>query len=147
MNIQAVDLYVVLEEGIYLWDPIKNELQPVVAGDHRKAAGGQPFVAVAAVNLVYVVDMEKYKGQAGHAMKASKEDKLKWAYMAAGLQSQNVNLYCASEGLGAVVRGSIDGPAFAKLAGFRPEQTVLSAQTVGVPGGEKAKQGGRRSGD
>jgi len=139
MNIQAVDIYVVLEEGVYLWDPAKNELQGVAAGDHRKAAGGQPFVAVAAVNLVYVLDLDKYKASTGHAAKASREDKVKWAGVTVGAQAQNANLYCASEGLGAVVRGSVDAAAFGQAAGLRAEQVVILAQTIGVVAAKKVE--------
>jgi nitroreductase len=51
----------------------------------------------------------------------------------AGLIAQNVYLFCASEGLATVVRGSIDGSAFARLLKLRPDQKVIVAQTVGYP--------------
>jgi nitroreductase len=137
LNVQAVDIYVVLEEGVYVWDPVKNELHGISAGDHRKATGQQPFVALAGVNLVYVVDFEKFKALPAFAAKTSREDKLRWAYIAVGCQSQNVNLYCASEGLGTVVRGSVDGAVFGPVAGLRPDQAVISAQTIGIPGAAK----------
>jgi nitroreductase len=47
--------------------------------------------------------------------------------------SQNVYLYCASEGLATVVRGLIDRPALEKTMKLRPEQKVILAQSVGYP--------------
>ncbi len=56
-------------------------------------------------------------------------------YMAAdaGFISQNVYLFCASEKLATVVRGSIDRAALAKAMKLRPEQKIILAQTVGYP--------------
>jgi nitroreductase len=133
LDIQAVDIYVVMPEGIRLYDAIQSRLLPVVEGDFRKQAGDQGFVHIAPVNLVYVADLAKLKKLPGFAGNIPDEVKMHWAYIAAGCQSQNVNLYCASEGLCVVVRGSIDKEKFGKILKLRPEQTVLSAQTIGYP--------------
>ena len=50
-----------------------------------------------------------------------------------GFISENVYLYCASEGLATVVRGSIDRPALAKVMKLRPDQKIILAQSVGYP--------------
>ena len=42
-------------------------------------------------------------------------------------------VFCASEGLGTVVRGWVDKPALAKAMGLRPDQNIILAQTVGYP--------------
>jgi nitroreductase len=44
-----------------------------------------------------------------------------------------VYLFCASEGLATVVRGSVDRPALARALHLRPEQRMILAQTVGYP--------------
>jgi nitroreductase len=132
MNMQFVDLYVVAQEGIYVYDAIKNRLIPVKEGDFRKETGSQDFVSEAAVNLLYVADLEKLKNMPARISNLSNEDKLKWAYIGAGCQVENVNLYCASEGLGEVVRGSVDAQKIQNLIKTHPEQVVLIAQTVGV---------------
>jgi nitroreductase len=67
-----------------------------------------------------------------YASKATPETKLQWAYIGAGSQSQNASLYCASEGLGSVVRTSINGETFGKHIRITPDQKVLMAQTIGV---------------
>jgi nitroreductase len=48
-----------------------------------------------------------------------------------GFIAQNVYLYCASEGLATVVRGSVDKPALAKLLNLKPQQKIILAQSVG----------------
>ncbi len=133
LNIQAVDIYVVLQEGVYQYEPVENQLIPIAEGDFRKQAGMQDFVFIAPVNLVYVVDLEKYKELPPYAANLPNEEKVKWALIAAGCQAQNVNLYCASEGLGATVRGLIDQKTFGEILKLRPEQKIILAQTVGYP--------------
>jgi len=134
LNRQAVDLYVVLPGGTYLFDALAHRLEPVKAGDFRKATGGQEFAARAALALVWVADLAKLSDLGERARSVTETQKIRWALIAAGAQSQNAALYCASEGLGNVVRGSIDPDAFAAAVPLRPEQVVLFAQSVGVPG-------------
>lgn len=116
-NWQEMDIYVAMAEGTYLYDAKAQRLNPVLAGDHRAATGGQDFVKDAPVNLVLVADLAR----TGDAK--SESTSLSTA-VDAGLIAQNVYLFCASEGLGTVVRGSIDGPAFARLLKLRPDQKV-----------------------
>jgi SagB-type dehydrogenase family enzyme len=125
MNWQEVSIYVATPEGVYTYDAKENMLSPVLAGDHRAATGTQSFVKDAAINLVYVADLSKTSA-------SSSEDQM---YVAAdvGFIAQNVYLYCASEGLATVVRGSVDQPALAKLLSLKPQQKVILAQSVGYP--------------
>ena len=98
----------------------------MLAGDFRAATGTQTFVKDAAMNLVYVSEFSKTDGT------ASSEAEM---YTAAdvGFIAQNVYLYCASEGLGAVVRASIDKPALAKTLKLQANQKIILAQSVGHP--------------
>jgi len=129
MAIYSVDIYVVLPEGVYLYDVAKHELKPVAKGDFRKAAGMQDFVYIAPVNLVYVLNIKSPKNS---PMPASDEKRKLWADIEVGCLAQNVNLYCASQGLGATVRGMIDQKKFSEVIKVKPEQVVL-AQTIGYP--------------
>src|ERR1017187_1316474 len=126
MNWQEISIYVATSAGVYVYDAKANVLEPVLAGDFRAATGTQPFVKDAAVNLVYVSDLSKTGGA------ASSEAEM---YTAAdvGFIAQNVYLYCASEGLGAVVRASVDKPALAKTLKLQPQQRIILAQSVGYP--------------
>jgi nitroreductase len=101
-------------------------LLPVLAEDIRAATGKQPFVKDAPVNLVFVADFSKMGN-------APDEQKQFYAGTDTGYVSQNVYLYCASEGLATVVRGSVDKPALALAMKLRNDQKVILAQTVGYP--------------
>lgn len=80
----------------------------------------------APVNLIYVAD---FSGMGT----ATKEDKDLYSAADTGFISENVYLYCASEGLATVVRGSIDRQALAKVMRLRPDQKIILAQSVGYP--------------
>jgi len=80
----------------------------------------------AAINLIYVADYSKMGT-------STKEDKDIYSAADTGFISENVYLYCASEGLATVVRGSIDRQALAKVMKLRPDQKVILAQSVGYP--------------
>jgi nitroreductase len=124
MNKQEIDIYVATADGLFLYDAKGNRLEPVLAQDIRPATGMQPFVAAAPLNLVYVADLAK----AG-----SGEDTALYTAADTGFIAQNVYLFCASENLAVVVRGSVDRAALAKTMKLRPEQKIILAQTVGYP--------------
>jgi len=123
MNRQEMDVYVALADGLYLYEPAGHGLKPVLKDDVRRLTGSQPFVAGAPVNLVYV---SRSRG-------GSVEDQLIYGGAQAGFISQNVYLFCASEGLATVVRGSVNREALAKAMQLRPGQQIILAQTVGYP--------------
>jgi len=124
MNWQEVDVYVALAEGVFLYDAKANNLNPVIAKDLRSATGSQGFVASAPLNLVYVADLSRVS-------RASGEDKILYTAADVGFIAENVYLYCASQGLAVVVRGSIDRASLTEAFKLRPEQKVILAQTVG----------------
>jgi nitroreductase len=126
-NRQEIDIYAAMANGLYLYDAKKNLLIPVLAEDIRGMTGTQPYVKQAAVNLVYVADYSKFG--------TAKEEANKIHLSAAntGFISQNVYLYCASEGLVTVVRDMIDKPTLATLMKLRPDQKIVLAQSIGYP--------------
>lgn len=130
VNVQTVDIYVLMPEGVYRYDAPGLHLLPVAAGDYRKAAGRQEFAANAPVNLIFVLDRTKFKGLPPGARDTTE---LAWAYINAGCQAQNAALYCASEGLGGVVRGGFPAEELGKALQLGPDQTPLLAFTVGHP--------------
>jgi SagB-type dehydrogenase family enzyme len=125
-NWQETDVYVATAEGLYIYDAKGNKLDPVLAGDVRAMTGVQPFVKDAPVNLIYVADFAKTGD-------ASAEDRDFYTAADTGVIAENVYLFCASEGLAVVVRGSVDRAALAKVMKLRPDQKIMLAQTVGYP--------------
>ncbi len=126
VNRQEVEIYVATAEGLYLYDAGEHALIPVLADDLRAMTGTQEFVKDAPVNLVYVSDFSKM-GDADECQKFITSS------ANTGFISQNVYLYCASEGLATVVRGSINKPTLEEAMNLRPDQKVILAQTVGYP--------------
>lgn len=125
-NRQEIDVYVAAADGLFLYDAKAHRLDPVLPDDIRAATGTQAYPGEAALNLIYVADYARM-GQ------SSTEDKGLYAGADTGFISQNVYLYCASQGLATVVRASIDRAALAKTMKLRPEQRIVLAQTVGYP--------------
>jgi SagB-type dehydrogenase family enzyme len=125
-NWQEIDVYAVMEDGAYLYDAKTNTLKLVVKGDIRKMTGAQPFVASAPLNLVYVADVMKMKN-------ASPNDITLYSGADVGFISQNVYLFCASEGLATVVRGLVDRDVCAKALNLSGQKKIILAQTVGYP--------------
>jgi len=124
-NRQATELYCVLPEGVYIYDAAGNSLKFVTAGDHRSATGTQEYVAGAAMNIVYVAKGENAAGWTD-AQKNS-------AGINAAFIAQNVYLFCASEGLGCVVRGSVPGDKLREILQLGNDKAVVLAQSVGYP--------------
>jgi nitroreductase len=125
-NSQDTDIYVATADGLFLYDAKANLLKPVLAEDIRALTGRQPFVKEAPVNLIYVSDLSKMT-------RAAPGDREFYAAAHTGFISQNVYLFCASEGLATVVRALMDRPALAKAMGLRPDQRITLVQTVGYP--------------
>ena len=125
-DLQEISIYVVTDKGVSLYDPFAHALMPVSNQDIRALTGKQGFVKDAPVNLVFVADHDKFKDD--------DEDYRKF-YSATdtGYVSQNVYLFCASEGLATMVRAYIDKPALAKALGLKKSQHIILAQSVGYP--------------
>ena len=128
MNLQDMILFVFTRSGTYRYDPAGHCLTLVKEGDHRALTGTQPFVAKAAADLVYVQDMGKWKAL---KRKAPEADILNCGFSHAGLSMQNVYLYAASQGWGAVTRLSFDKQALGQFLGLNPEQKFTLMICVG----------------
>jgi len=126
MNWQEIDIYVALADGLYVYDAKAQRLNPVLTADVRGATGTQDFVKDAPVNLIYVADLARTGDASADAQNL-------YTAVDTGVIVQNVYLFCASEGLGTVVRGSVDRAALAGVMKLRPNQRIIVAQTVGYP--------------
>lgn len=116
---QEVELFVALKSGVYFYDAKNTMLKLIKDGDHRKSTGSQDFVANASVNIILVADMDKASSR-------------EYAYTDCGFVAQNIYLFAASEGLGAVSRGWYDKDALVKLLNLPSHKEVLLTQSVGA---------------
>lgn len=125
-NLQDIDVYVAMSDGLYLYEAKDHQLKKILNEDIRAATGNQEYVAKAALNLIYVSDLARLKVTDPMAVEF-------FTGAHAAFLSQNVYLFCASEGLSTVVRGNIDKAALAKIMKLREDQKITLAQSVGYP--------------
>ena len=127
LALYPITVYAIFEEGIYRYDGREQTLTRVAEGDHRAAAGRQPFVATAPLNLVYIADLQTYEGKG-----IPKENVLMLCAMDAAGYAENVNLYAAGHGLKSITRGSAPEAELLKALGLDPKRYFMAlAQTVG----------------
>jgi len=126
MNKLETEIYVLTKQGVYTYNAKEHRLDGISSEDLRELSGKQPFVKDAPVTLVFVADLSKMSD-------ADKAEKLNTANIDAGFISQNVYLYCASEGLATGVRGWVDREALGKKLKLKADQAITVAQSVGYP--------------
>jgi nitroreductase len=120
------EIFVAAADGAWNYDARAHRLTQVVADDVRAQTGMQDFVGAAPLDLVYVADGRRLEG-------AASEDRRRWAFADTGFIGQNVYLFCASEGLATVFRGSLDRARLAQTLQLPAEKFITCAQTVGYP--------------
>jgi len=119
MGRYPLQTYAVLANGIYFYNPVKHQLEPLVKGDFRSLAGKQTFVDTAPLNLVFIA---KGKTAADNFIPAIEDS---------GYCCQNVYLYCASERLKCVVRAGAKEVELLKAMNLGDNYKFIIAQTVG----------------
>jgi hypothetical protein len=128
INWKNIDIYLTTADGLFLYDADQHVLKVLGKEDVRAVSGMQDFVKSAPLNLIYVADFAKAKGfdGTGEIMPTAEI----WSFAGTGAISQNVYLFCASEGLACIVRAMVDSDAISKTLHLRPDQKVMLAQTV-----------------
>jgi len=124
VDCQDIDIYVVLDNATYVYQAKEHRLLPVVNRDLQSLAATQEYAKAAPISLVYVSDY-------GKMAESFKDKKPIYAAFHAGSISQNVYLYCASAGLGAVVRDGVDRNGLKDALRLREDQIIVMAQSVG----------------
>ena len=126
-NVQEFDIYLIMEDGWYIYDHTDHKLIRLGDEDLREHAGSQDFVPTAPLNLIFVADYDRMTGY-------SPENRDFYSATDVGFISQNVYLFCASEGMATVVRGLVDRDLLREVLNLKPSQHVILGQTVGFPG-------------
>lgn len=126
MALYPIDVYAVQPEGIYVYAPDTHTLEPVIEGDYRELAGVQEYVYTAPLNLLYIANTVRYTGSP-----LTPEMYLFLAGTDAGHMSENVYLYCASQGLKTVVRAGAKVEELMRVLGLDANHRFVLAQTVG----------------
>ncbi|MDF3838192.1 SagB/ThcOx family dehydrogenase [Cupriavidus basilensis] len=127
-GLNEIDIYVALPQGLYRYDTAHHRLDLKRAVDARNLTGYRDFVGEAPLDLIYVANFSRMT-----ALAPSQREM--FSAVTAGAIAQNVYLYCASAGLGAVVRGWLNHRRLAEAMSLNEDEVPLLAQTVGFPVG------------
>jgi nitroreductase len=136
-NSQEIDLFVAMEDGVFVYDARHHKLVPVVAGDLRSMAigrGQKDMAANAPIQLIYVVDIHRLSHTSGFQEPGLQDPEVQksYYYVDTGLIAGNVYLFAASQGLASWFH-NCDRIGLGKNLKLRAEQRVLFGQTVGYP--------------
>jgi len=124
MNLQEITIYAFMKSGVYEYDFKNHALVLIEKGDHRKLVEGkQEFAITAPLLLLYVGDTSKLSKFGAQSLVIAALD--------AGLVSQNVNLFCASEGLVNVPRISMDVEGIKALLDLSEQDIPLMNNAIG----------------
>jgi len=128
--IYPIQLYFVVDGGMYLYHPTEHILKKVLAGNILDklavAALNQRAVAKAACDIIIVGSPKKTIAKYGNKAR-------RYMFLEAGHVAQNIQLQAVSLGLGSVTIGAFDEADVAKLCGFDKDQEPIYIICVGYP--------------
>ena len=127
-NLQDMIIFAFTREAVYKYNPQAHSVTVIAKGDYRKLTGSQPFVAKAAIDLLYIQDAGKWDST---GRKAPPEVILNCGFAHAGLSMQNVYLYAASVGWAAHTRMNFDRDGLTKLLKLNKKHNFTLMQCVG----------------
>ena len=160
MNAQAVDIYVFMKDGAFLYDASQHALIPVADGDHRAeitmrpggSPGGPPGAkpeGPAPAKAKIPPRAPEKKGPAGQPTPAPiqlilvselsrfsrgpQELKMEWAAIDTGIVSQNISLFCAATGMATRPRSSMNKDLIKSLLKLKETQFPILNHPVGYP--------------
>ncbi|WP_424244185.1 nitroreductase [Elusimicrobium posterum] len=117
MNRQDIDVYLCNKDGAYLYNHKDHALEPVSTGNCR--------LRNAPVTLVLV---------------ANAKESEKYAYMDAGIVSQNISIFAAGMGLATVPQGSMPQDEFKKILKLKDGQILMLNHPVGYAAETKVQK-------
>lgn len=124
-NSQDIRVYVIRQDGAYLYSPKDNTLQKVSGKDLRSAvASRQTAVASAPLAIVLVSDHNKLRNS-NAASRVGAVD--------AGYISQNIDLACAALGLNTVPRMTMDTETLKKELNLDDNYDFIINNVIGYP--------------
>lgn len=132
-GIYPLELYAMIAEGTYLYDPEEHKLNPVTAGDLRPISGLQDFVGTAPLDIVIFVDKSKMKLDDPSLQGIMEKNMIRLASLSAGAAAENIYLCATSAGLNAVERIYVDEDKLRNGLGLSDNYVFIVALTVGYP--------------
>ncbi|MEW6507604.1 MAG: SagB/ThcOx family dehydrogenase [Bacteroidota bacterium] len=89
MNSQDIDIFIFIENGIYIYNAQQHILELVVNGDNRKIFSRQETDSHPPLICLLVSDISRFS-------RGENTQKLEWAAIDAGIVAQNILLFCTS---------------------------------------------------
>jgi SagB-type dehydrogenase family enzyme len=129
VNAQDIEIYLATAKGMFRFDARTHGLQAMLPDDVRSLTGVQASAGPSPVSLVYVSDYEKLRSLKNRDL--GEDSDAVWSWTHTGFISQNVYLFCASEGLATVMRAIFDRDSLAERMGLDNSKHITLVQTVG----------------
>lgn len=135
-NSQEIEVYVLLQEGAYLYNALAHRLDVMAGGDIRFEAmnSRQGVACKAPVQLIYVANLSRLTHTLGFEEPGLHDPEIQKSYylVDTGLIAGNVYLFAAANGLASWFHNCAR-EQLAESLELRPDQKVLFAQSVGWP--------------
>ncbi len=126
-NSQEIRVYLIMEQGVFLYNEEDHELTKTVSKDFRENIGTQKMMKSAPMGLVFVADLSRMKSP----FVRSKEAQRFCAWVDTGYISQNVYLYCAASNLGTAVLSLVNRDKLHNLMELKEDEKIVLTQVVG----------------
>ncbi|MBN1290702.1 MAG: nitroreductase family protein [Candidatus Latescibacteria bacterium] len=130
-NMREMSIYVLTKEGGFFYNADEHALVKKTGEDIRDLIATQKYAASVPLHLIYVADYDLAKKQTPEWISGFTEQ---YSIMHTGQISQNVYLYCASKGLGTIVRDVVKKDVIGEKLGLQTNQKIITSQAVGYPG-------------
>ncbi|UCH00859.1 MAG: nitroreductase family protein, partial [Deltaproteobacteria bacterium] len=122
-----INLYVVSNKGIYIYDVPKHELRSISDEDVRRQIARQKYVGEASHTIVFTADRSKF-----HPL-VKEEAKIPVAYATAGCIGQNIYLITNALNLGTSFVLGIKGDVIREKLKLKEDEIPLCAMPIGYP--------------
>lgn len=124
-NAQEIDIYAFTASGVFFYEVENHQLKRIYDKDCRQSLYDRGDFYKAPLILVYVGNFDKMEGFDNEARNF-------YSATDVGFVSQNVYLYCATQGLSTVICGSFNRQNANKVLNVKNGKLLL-AQPVGYP--------------
>lgn len=124
-NAQEIDIYAFTASGVFFYDAENHQLKRISDKDSRQGVYDRGDFHKAPLILVYVGNFDKMQG-------FDEDARNFYSATDVGFVSQNVYLYCATQGLSTVICGSFNREGADKVLQIKNGKLLL-AQPVGYP--------------
>ncbi len=117
-NAQDIDIYVFNTQGIFLYLPKTHALLPIDSNDYRELFDFPSNTELPSTICLLVTDISRFKI-------GEKADKMRWAYIDAGLVAQNILLFCSANKIIARPRTSMNIEKIQSCLHFKDTQYAI----------------------